>query len=252
MGWRRDSSSGLSIPDTEPMSRSDLLCRDEELDWLMAHQRRDWKLINGRIARSGDPVALQGTYTGVGAYPPAAALTAVTGAATILSWWTTSIYTPIPANGVLFPSGWRVQANGVITSSAVSQTITMTPAIGTGTIGAAPNAGSVSLGATGALSLGSATAITNMLWDLEGNITLRTGSTAGTAYGMFKMCITNVAGANATSANVLGPIIFGNTAATAIDFTGATANIPGLNIAGTASAAGVTATTNQILWSSWA
>jgi hypothetical protein len=55
MGWRFDSTAGATIWDTEPMTRDDLALRDEELAWMIREGKRGWKLINGRIAASGEP-----------------------------------------------------------------------------------------------------------------------------------------------------------------------------------------------------
>jgi hypothetical protein len=233
--WRMDSTAGAAIYDTQPMSDTDLALRDEELRWIRRHERRDWKLINGRIANSGDPTALEGTYGGVLAYPPAQNLTAVTGGTANVAWWSAALYTPLPANSVLAPDCYRVIASGLITSSAASQTVipnaNLGTAIGTG------------LGAGVAAALGST--ITNAQWYLLGDVTLRTAGTAGTAIGQFVIKIGQVAGA-ATGANVL-QTLFGGTAQTAIDFTAA----QGLSLGATPSAVGVSVTPTQVHWMSF-
>lgn len=239
MGWRtNDSAVGCRTWDTEPMARDDILCRNEELEWIKRHQRKGWKLINGRIAQSGDPVAVQGSYGGVLAYPPAQALTAVTGGTTNVAWWTPTTYSPIPANSVMAPEGYRLEASGTITTTG-AQTVIMNPAIGTAVAG-------VALGASATLT-GPST-ITGALWKLFGDLTIRTAGTAGTAYGTFLLVMGTTAGATPATPTATNPShwLFGYTVAT-VDWTAA----QGLLIAATPSAAGVSVTPQQVHWTSW-
>lgn len=236
MGWRVDSSCGASIWDTETLTPADVACRDEEISWLKNHERRNWKLVNGRIAGSGDPTGLEGTYGGLNAYPPAQDLTAVTGGTANVAWWSAALYSPLPGNSVLSPEAYRIAASGRVTSSAVSQTITPNANIGTA-IG-------TGLGAGASLSLGSATAVTNMLWFLLGDLTIRAAGTAGVAIGSFVLKVTNAAGA---STSIIQEIFGGAATQTAIDFTVA----QGLSLGATPSAAGVSVTPTQVHWMSW-
>mgnify|MGYP001332538603 CR=1 FL=1 len=102
MSWRTDSSCGAHIWDTEPMTTDDLALRDEEIAWLTQKGRHQWKLVNGRIARKGDPVAAVGAYSALGAYPPVQAQTSSALATTTpgTCFWTSTIWTPILANAV--------------------------------------------------------------------------------------------------------------------------------------------------------
>jgi hypothetical protein len=236
MPWRMDSTVGAHVWDTEPMTRDELAQRDEEIVWLKNHERRNWKLINGRIAGSGDPTMLEGTYGGLVAYPPAQDLTAVTGGTANVAWWTPALYTPLPANSVLSPEAYRIAATGRVTSSATTQTITPNANIGTA-IG-------TGLGAGAAMSLGSATAVTNMLWFMLGDVTIRAAGSAGVAIGSFVLKITNAAGA---STSIIQEIFGGAATQTAIDFTAA----QGLALGATPSAAGVSVTPTQVHWMSW-
>jgi hypothetical protein len=209
MSWRFDSTAGANIWETQPLSDDELKLRDEEIVWLKQQGRRDWKVINGRLQRSGEPTMLEGTYGGLVAYPPAQDLTAVTGGTANVAWWTPALYTPLPANSVLSPEAYRIAATGRVTSSATTQTITPNANIGTA-IG-------TGLGAGAAMSLGSATAVTNMLWFMLGDVTIRAAGSAGVAIGSFVLKITNAAGA---STSIIQEIFGGAAAQTAIDFTG--------------------------------
>jgi hypothetical protein len=235
VSWRVDSTAGARIWDTQPLSDEGILERDEEIRWLKRHERKDWKLVNGRLANSGDPIALEGTYGGVLAYPPAQNLTAVTGGTSNVAWWSAALYSPLPANSVLAPDCYRIIASGLITSSGAGQTITpnanLGTAIGTG------------LGAGVAAALGST--ITSAQWYLLGDVTLRTAGTGGTAIAQFAIKVSQTAGAG-TGANVL-TTLFGGTAQTAIDFTAA----QGLTLGATPSATGVSVTPTQVHWMSF-
>jgi hypothetical protein len=237
-GWRRDSNSGAAVYDTHPLNDQEILERNEELTWLKNKMGKRWSLINGQIAQSGDPTMLEGTYGGLNAYPLAQDGTAVTGGTTNVAWWSAPIYTPFPQNSVLAPEAYRIAAQGRITSSAVSQTITpnahIGAAIGTG------------LAAGASTSLGAATAVTNMLWFLLGDITIRAAGTAGVAIGQFVLKIGNAAGA---TTNMIHSMFGGTATQTAIDFI--TVASQGLQLGATPSAAGVSVTPTQVHWMSW-
>jgi hypothetical protein len=234
MSWRVDSSTGAHLWDTRPLSPEQVLERDDNIRWLMQHERPRWGVINGHLYESGAPTASIGAYGGLSAYPPAQALTAVTGGTANVAWWSPALYTPLPANGLLAPSALRITAHGLVTSSGASQTITMNPAIGTAVAGTA-------LGASSALALGST--ITGAYWHLDGDLTVRTVGSAGTAIAGFEMHWGTAAGATATVSNAL----FGHTSATGIDFTAA----QGILIAATPNNAGVSVTPDQIHMLSW-
>ena len=225
MGWRQDSSAGAYIFDTEVPVGQELLARDEELAWLIRRGRQDWKLINGRIARKGDPVALQGLYGGLTALPPGAAAPTVAVTATTtpgVALWTTTLYTPIPANAVLSPCVFEVMACGTVATSTTSMTSTVLPGIGNVVEAAAPSTYKT-LGPSGAATL--ATTALTCLWRFEGELLIQEVGTAGTAvfYGTLQY---TTAAAPATSAQT-ATVICGGTQATALDFTGTTAGYPG-------------------------
>jgi hypothetical protein len=235
MSWRLDSTAGAHVWDTQPLSDEEILGRDEELAWLRRHERQNWKLVNGRIAGQGDPTALEGTYGGVLAYPPAQNLAAVTGGTTNVAWWSAALYSPIPANSVLTPDCYRIIASGLITTSGAGQTIVPNANLGTA-IGTA-------LGAGVATTLGGT--ITAAQWYLLGDITIRTAGTGGTAIAQFVLKVGQAAGPS-MGANVINSL-FGGTAQTAIDFTAA----QGITLGATPSAAGVSVTPTQVHWMSF-
>lgn len=225
MSWRTDSTAGAFVWDTQELLPHEVACRDEELGWLIQNGRKDWKLVNGRIQRSGDPTMLQGLYAGLTALPPAASPPSVAVTATAspgVAIWTTTLYTPIPANAVMAPAIFEVMAAGTVQTSTTSMTTTILPGIGNVVEGAAPSTYK-SLGPSGALTL-AATALT-CLWRFEGELIIQENGTAGTAVFIGQMTFTTAA-APATSAQV-GQGMCGGTQATSLDFTGTTAGYPG-------------------------
>lgn len=227
MGWRtNDSATGGYIWDSEPLGPEDLLCRNEELVWRAKQdQRRSWKLINGRIADSGHPTALEGTYGGLQAYPPNAAQTSTaltTGTSTPgLGIWSSTIYSPLLANAVLAPSAYQISASGTIQVAATGATLTMLPSIGTTLVNAAPTVHQ-DLGVSGAGTL--ATSALTSIWRLEGELTIRSTGSSGTAWFMGTMFY-GITAVPVTVANT-NHLLLGGTAAT-VDFTGVTASYPG-------------------------
>lgn len=228
MSWRTDSTAGAYIWDTEPMSRDDLLCRNEELAWLKADGRSRWKLINGRIAESGDPTMMaEGLYGGVMALPPAAAAPSVactaTTSGTAVALWTSGLYSPIPSNGIMFPSAYKLMAVGTVQTSTTTMTSALVPGLSAATSGSVPSVTTKTLGASGSATL--ATTALTALFQMDFDLILQAGGTSGTAYGIGK-CHYTTAAAPATSAQV-SQVMLGGTQATAVDFTGTTANLPG-------------------------
>ena len=234
--WRRSSFSSPPVWESEPGSftSDDLALRDEEILWLKRQGRKDWKLINGRIVQSREPSNVEGTYGGLLAYPPAQNLGAVTGGVANVAWWSAATYTPIAPNSIMAPEAYRIAATGTITSTGAGQTIIPSvnwgTAVGTG-LGTGP---SVALGST----------IAGALWYLLGDITIRTGGTAATIYGLFQLLVGTTAGAASTGVITA---LYGNAVQT-IDVVSAAT---GLTVGATPSAAGVSITPTQIHWMSW-
>ena len=255
MSWRTGGSEvGQGIQDTEPFSSEDLLCRDEELRWLMSDQRKRWHLINGRLSQSGVPMMAEGTYGALMAYPPAVASPAVVPVTTTPGspLWTVATYSPILGNSVLAPSAFRLAASGTIQTSTSALTCAFLPAIGQGTAAAssgAPTAGYQTLGVSGLCTLASTLTCP---YRLEGELTIRSVGTAGTAYfagtvfiGVLAM---PAASGTATVSGFTAPI--GYTVATA-DFTGVTSGVPGMLVDAFAASTTVTITTQQVHFASW-
>jgi hypothetical protein len=208
-----------------------LACRDDELAWLIREHRTRWRLIGGQIHGQGIPTALEGTYMGLLAYPPAQDLTAVTGGTANVAWWTAALYSPIPANSVMTPEAFRLASTGRVTTTG-AQTITPNANIGTA-IG-------TGLAAGAAITIST---ITNALWFCLADLTMRAPGTAGVAIGGFKFTCGTAAGAtNTTTTQLLG----GTATQTGIDFTTA----QGLSFGATPSAAGVSVTPTQVHWMS--
>jgi hypothetical protein len=250
MSWRQDSSAGAYIYDTQVPVGQELLGRDEELTWLMRDQRKSWRLINGRIARSGDPIGLEGLYGGLTALPPQAnaPTVAVTATATPgVALWTTTLYTPIPNNAVMAPSVFTVMASGTVQTSTTSMTTTVLPGVGNVVEAAAPSTFKT-LGPSGVATL--ATTALTAIWYLQGTLLIQQVGTAGTAVFTGTMTYTTAAppATNAQTAQVM----CGGTQATAIDFTGTTAGYPGgFMFAAWASASTVTYVPQLIALGSW-
>jgi hypothetical protein len=227
MGWRtNDSRAGAHLWDSEVPVGQELLARDEELAWLMRDQTKSWKLINGRISHSGDPTMMaEGLYTGLTALPPAIAAPSVANTTTATpGWalWTTTLYTPIPANAIMAPSFFKVMAGGTLALSTTSMTATFLPFIGNVVAAAAPSTFKT-LGPSGVATLAT-TAITTG-WLFQGFLVVQQTGTAGTAmfYGTMHYTTSTLPATNAATQD----IFMGGTQATALDFTGTTAGYPG-------------------------
>lgn len=168
MSWRMDSTAGAAIWDTEPMSGSDLACRDEEIRWLMAHERQRWGLINGRLAEKAEPVAY-GSYAGLSALPPATTLANVASLSGEAALWSTALFSPWLANALASPSAWRLLVSWQTTTGATPGNLTLNPRVGSVAAGAS-STGGIALGADAAITL-TASITTN--WFSEASITVQ-------------------------------------------------------------------------------
>lgn len=238
MSWRMDSTAGAHVWDTAPMSDEDLACRDEEIAWLMAHERQQWGLINGRLKAKGDPVAY-GTYAGIAAVPPAATLANVTSLNGEASLWATSFYTPWLAGALVAPSAWWLYVSWQTTTSTSPGNLTLNPRVGAYAAGAS-SSGGVAMGADAAITL-TASITTN--WFANGRITVQSIGAPGAnskAIGAF-----NVEAKPATSGNGLTTIddVFGFTQAS---FDASVATGVSLGMANTVTT--ITYAVNQIHW----
>lgn len=168
MSWRQDSSAGATIWDTEPLSGEEVACRDEEIRWLMAHERQRWGLINGRLAEGGDPTAY-GTFAGLGAIPPAATLANVASLSGEASLWNVALFTPWLANTLVAPSAWWLHVTWQTATSTSPANLTINPRVGSFAAGAS-SAGGIALGADAAITL-TASITTN--WLVQGRVTVQ-------------------------------------------------------------------------------
>lgn len=168
MSWRRDSSAGACIWDTEPMSGEDVLSRDEEIHWLMAHERPGWSLVNGRLVGSGDPTAY-GTYAGLAALPPAGTLANVPSLNGEGSLWNVDLYSPWLKAALVAPSAWQLYVSWQTVTVASPANLTINPRVGTFAAGAS-STGGIALGADAAITL---TASITTDWQCEGRITVQ-------------------------------------------------------------------------------
>jgi hypothetical protein len=175
MSWRQDSTAGATIWDTQPLSDDELAQRDEEIRWLIGHERQQWGLINGRLAGSGDPTAY-GTYAGIAAVPPSGTLANVASLNGEAAAWTTSLFTPWLANSLVAPSAWQLYTSFQATTSTSPANLTINPRVGSITTGAS-SAGGVALGADAAVAL-TASITTN--WIVSGRLTVQSIGIAGT------------------------------------------------------------------------
>lgn len=209
MSWRKDSSAGATIWDTEPLTRDDLSLRDEEIQFLM-RQGRPWKITNGRLVQRkswameggipvldcGGPTNAEGTYGALAAYPLPTSEAALTLSATeqgLIPAAHIPIYTPLPINGLLAPQAYRVILAGVFTSVATSGTLTMTPRLGNANT-------SPSLGASAAQTL--TASLTAGQFYVMGDMTIRTVGLPGansTAIATFHALANSTVGGATTS-----------------------------------------------------
>jgi hypothetical protein len=210
----------------------------DDVDQLVQFERlraqNGWKQRTAQAKREG-PTAIIGGFAGLVAPPPAGALAAITGGVANVAWWSPSVYTPFPLNGLQAPEAFRLMAAGTFTSTAAGQTVTLNPAVGTVVAG-------VSLGSSSALALGSTV---TAYWQLEADLTIRSIGPPGAnsvAIGLFTLFFGTTAGATST----VTTSIFGLTAAS-FDATVA----QGLLIAATPSATGISVTPQQVHFSSW-
>lgn len=228
----------------EPKMRLMGAMGDPEFVALMEAQQREWAPSMRKIMTSGEP------YAGLGfaqVEPKSNAELVTTPAATTGVTAETNLYTPatttnadwalIPAGDIRSPQTWIIRAAGVYTSSSTSQTCAFTQRIGT----SATPSSNASIGATGAISLGNATAVTNGIWQYEciGLVTAVGSGTNGTVKGTTNIMVSNQAAGSITACQTG---LAGNTSAS-IDTT----IQQGFVISATPSAVGVSVTLQQFV-----
>lgn len=186
MSWRMDSSAGAMLWDTEPLGLERRRERDEEIRWLIAHERPGWGLINGRIKEKFDPT-MYGTFAGLSALPPAATIPNVASISGEGSLYDVAAYTPWLGKSVVAPSAWLLFVSFQVITAATPASVTVNPRVGSFAAGAS-STGGAALGADAAVTL-TASITTN--WLINGNITVRSvgayGAANATAEGIFQM-----------------------------------------------------------------
>lgn len=243
--WAKQAVSLERKGEFAPVAPTSVL--DDVAD-LARLQRATWKQRQRAIDDTGDPTALEGVYAGLNAYPPAAALsvTSINGTAAL---WTSSLFTPIPANAILAPEAYRIAVTGNITTVATPGNIGFDPRIGAGSTGGSAVAGT-SLGASNNVAL--TASISNAYFYIIGDITMRTVGAPGansTAIGMFHYASSqNTAGgtAGATNGQIGHNILFGHTSAS---FDSSVAG--GFSLGAVHTVTTITYSVQQIHWMSW-
>ena len=162
-----------------------------DLELIESQPVENWKQVQNRIDRSGDPTMLTGGFAGMEITPEAVSEAAVTGGATELVLIPTARFAI--AKNPQVPKLYRLYASGTSTTAATPGTYTLTPRIGPAPTNASPLIGI----ATGNITpVASATAAQ---WQLTGFVLIRTGGTAAVAVGSFWWAHSNTVGGGGPS-----------------------------------------------------
>ena len=250
MGWHFDSSASAFLWDTQPLTPAEVLERNDEIAWLIEHERRDWKLVNGRIIGSGHPVAMaEGTYSALGAYPPPAALSmAAALSATEAAGITTAnqpIYVPILGNSTLAPQAWRFAIAG-------RYTVTTTPGSMVTSVRLGNANTSPLLGTSAGVAFTASLTNAFILW--KGDLTVQSVGAPGAnakAIGIFDVKVNTAVGGAFNSA------VWGTSGGTAVSFDSTLAT-PGANggalwlgLSDSGATNHATVTIDQVHWMDW-
>jgi hypothetical protein len=133
IGWMAERGIPWSIKDGQLSAReskADVLGLIQE---AMQLGRTEWKPRMRVLETAGVPVAGEGTYGTLAAYPLPASETGLTLSATeqgLIPAAHIPVYTPLPINGILAPQAYRVILSGIFTSVATSGNLTLTPRLG--------------------------------------------------------------------------------------------------------------------------
>lgn len=165
--------------------------------WEAMHlQRGQAKQIMRELGLAGGPLAAEGTYGALGAYPIAgelASVTPTTTEASLLTAANAALFTPIPANSILAPQAWRFVIAGRVTTTATAANYTWTARLGNANT-------SPSLGNT--VALAKTVSITNAIFISKGDLTVQSIGAPGLnskAIGHFDSKLNSVAGGAYTS-----------------------------------------------------
>jgi hypothetical protein len=200
--WAREAVDLEYLGRPDKLNASPRVLQDID-DLKVLHQATHKRRMR-QIREEGFPVAMaEGTYGAMMAYPNAATITTTSISGTV-NLWPQLIYTPIPANGIMFPQAYRLIVAAKVTTSTSPGNFGLNPTIGaTGawTTGGTAVAGGATLGASGNVAL--TASITNAFYYVIGDVTIRAGGAPGsntTAVGMFHLNSTQN-----TAAGVAGP-----------------------------------------------
>jgi hypothetical protein len=244
IGWMAERGIPWSIKDGQLSAReskADVLGLIQE---AMQLGRTEWKPRMRVLEAAGVPVAGEGTYGTLAAYPLPASETGLTLSATeqgLIPAAHIPVYTPLPINGILAPQAYRVILSGIFTSVATSGNLTLTPRLGNANT-------SPSLGSSAATAM--TASLTAGQFYIMGDITIRTVGLPGansTAIGTFHALWNTVVNGATTS------IVWG-TGATAVSFDStitAAANGGGLWVGALFSANFPTLTLQQVHMMDW-
>lgn len=183
------------------------------LDEAMKLGRGEWKPRMRALEAMGVPVAAEGTYGALGAYPLEAELaaftpTAATEGALLTSAANQALYMPIPARSILGPQAYRFVLSGRVTTSATAGNVSFPVRLGNS------NA-AVSLGTPNPQA--KVVSITNAMFVIKGDITVSPGIPGTNAKGLghFQAFLNNTTTIGGTYISWL----WGSTAAASFDST---------------------------------
>lgn len=245
--WARQAVLLERRGDFAPVADSRVM---NDLELLKALHRQTWKTRQRELETSGDPIALEGVYGGLLAYPTAQTITttSISGTANL---WSNLVYTPIPQNQVLAPQVYRVVIAAKLATSTSPGNFALNPlinSVGTWTTGGTAVSGGSTLGATGAVAL--TASIATAFYYVMGDLTIRTAGTSSSIVAMFH-CVST----QATSGGLVGPaavgagfnLLFGGTAVSVDTQTTAQS----LQFGAVHTVTTITHSVEQIHWMDW-
>lgn len=162
----------------------------------MQLSRGQSKQMMRELGLAGGPLAAEGTYGALGAYPPAGELASVTPTATeagLVTAANAALFLPIPANATMAPQAWRFVIAGRVTTTATAANYTWTTRLGNAIT-------SPSLGAS--VALAKTISITSAMFIAKGDITVQSVGAPGAnskAMGHFDAKLNSAAGGAYTS-----------------------------------------------------
>jgi hypothetical protein len=181
--------SEIAATETDRLQRESSIARD--LWAAMQIGRSEFKHRLRGLGMAPVPVAAEGTYGALGAYPLAAELASVTPTTTesgLVTAANGALFMPIPANSILSPQAYRFVIAGRVTTTATAANYTWALRLGNANT-------SPSLGAS--VALAKTISITNAFFILKGDITIQSVGAPGVnskAMGHFGMDLNTASG----------------------------------------------------------